>query len=130
MLGGITTSTAPLRGDGYPVTRLQGTPVTYHTAGAPIRGDGLPLGGEIDLHIDTGISAPPREPTLEEAVAICREELMSRHEAADFAMTGTQTLQYWVKNGLPTTRFGQHAYISRDDLREWLAAQGRKPRGE
>jgi len=130
MLGGITTSTAPLRGDGYPVTRLHGTPVTYHTTGAPIRGDGLPLGGEIDLHIDTGISAPPREPTLDEAVAICRQELMSRHEAAYFAMSGTQTIQYWVQNGLPTTLFGVHNYISRDDLREWLAARGRKPRGE
>ena len=130
MLGGETTSTAPLRGDGYPVTRLQGTPVTYHTTGTPIRGDGLPLGGEIDLHIDTGISAPPRKPTLHEAIAICHEELLTRRGAAHYAIASTKTVQDWVNQGLPTTRFGQHTYISREDLREWMAAKGRKPRGE
>ena len=126
----MMNNTAPLRGDGYPVTRLQGTPETYHTTGTPIRGDGLPLGGEIDLHIDPGGSAPPRELTLHEAIAMCHEELMSQYEAAQFAMAGMQTIQYWVNQGLPTTRFGVHNYISRDDLREWLAAKGRKPRGE
>ena len=130
MLEGVSTSTAPLRGDGYPVTRRQGEPVTYHTTGAPIRGDGLPLGGEIDLHIDTGISAQPREPTLHEAIAICHEELLTRRGAAHYAIATTNTVQDWVNQGLPTTRFGQHTYISRDDLREWLAARGRKPRGE
>ena len=130
MLGGITTSTAPLRGDGYPVTRLQGEPVTYPYTPPPLRGDGEPLGGEIDLHIDTGISAPPREPTLHEAIAICHEELLTRRGAAHYAIVTTNTVQDWVNEGLPTTRFGQHTYISRDDLREWLAARGRKPRGE
>ena len=130
MLGGITTSTAPLRGDGYPVTRLHGTPVTYHTTGAPIRGDGLPLGGEIDLHIDTGISAPSKALTLQQAIAMCHEELLTRREAAHVAVATTNTIQKWLGEGLRTTRFGVHNYISRDDLREWLAARGRKPRGE
>jgi len=120
----------PLNGLGEPVTRRQGEPVTYPYTPPPLRGDGEPLGGELDLDEETPEPAPSNEPSLHEALAICHEELLTRRGAAHYAIATTNTVQDWVNQGLPTTRFGQHTYISRDDLREWLAAKGRKPRGE
>lgn len=123
--------TTPLNGLGEPITRRQGDPVTYPYTPPPLRGDGELLGGELDLDEETPEIAPSNEPSLHEALAVCHKELLTQQEAAQYAGAGTNTIRHWIDYaGLETIRFGQHAYVSREGLRELLATKGRKPKGE
>lgn len=127
----MTTDTLPVRGDGEPVTYRVGEAERRHNEGVPLRGDGEPLGGELELDDDTEcLVDAERKPTLNEALAVCQEELLTIQEAAHYAQAATQTISRWLYDGMPSTRFGQHKYIAKADLEDWLAGKARKPRGD